>query len=76
MFLDYPVVEQLFRVVVWVVIGIPVAILIFSLFATFLTVKLAALALMWGVTIALIGYLLGIPWSIWFRLRHGRWPQS
>jgi hypothetical protein len=37
-------------------------------------ITIAALRL--AVTDAIHGDLIGIPWSIWFRLRHGRWPGS
>jgi hypothetical protein len=29
-----------------------------------------------AITFAIGGYLLGIPWALWFRITHGRWPQS
>ena len=75
MFMDYPLVEAGFRVIVWLVIGIPVAELIFSIASPFIVAALTVVALQVGVVVALIGYLVGIPWSIWFRLRHGRWPE-
>jgi hypothetical protein len=28
-----------------------------------------------GVFIAMVGYVIGIPWSIWFRATKGRWPS-
>lgn len=68
-------VEELFRVVVWLVIGIPIALLLLSVFTTLLTVKLTFVFLAVGVFVAAVGYLIGIPWSIWFRATHGRWPE-
>jgi uncharacterized membrane protein YqaE (UPF0057 family) len=28
-----------------------------------------------GITLALLGYLLGVPYAIGFRLAKGRWPE-
>ena len=52
-----------------IVIGIPV--LSFAL-----TAAITVIALQIAIIGAILGYLIGIPWSIWFRLRHGRWPES
>ena len=52
-----------------IVIGIPLV-----SFAVTAAVTIAALQL--AIIGAILGYLIGIPWSIWFRLRNGRWPQS
>ena len=52
-----------------VVIGIPLV-----SFAVMVAVTMVALQL--AIIGAILGYLIGIPWSIWFRLRHGRWPES
>ena len=40
-----------------------------------LTVALGAFALQVAIVGAIIGYLIGIPWAIWFRVANGRWPQ-
>ena len=52
-----------------IVIGIPLV-----SFAVTAAVTIAALQL--AIIGAMLGYLIGIPWSIWFRLRHGRWPEA
>ena len=39
-------------------------------------IKLTAIALVWAVMLAMVGYLLGIPWALWFRVSKGRWPSS
>lgn len=52
-----------------IVIGIPLV-----SFAVTAAVTIAALQL--AIIGAILGYLIGIPWSIWFRLRHGRWPEA
>lgn len=75
MFLDNPVLETAFRVVVWLVIGIPILIIIWSLFSTILTAVLTVVFMQVAIVVAFAGYLIGIPWSIGFRLRHGRWPE-
>lgn len=67
--------EELFRVVVWVVIGIPMAILLLSVLSPIIVAAITLVAIQVGVFLALIGYIIGIPWSIWFRIRHGRWPN-
>lgn len=54
--------------VVGIVIGIPV-------FLAILTIAITALALQVGIVLAILGYLAGIPYAIWFRLAKGRWPQ-
>lgn len=74
MFLGTPL-EEPFRVIVWLVIGIPVALLIWSVASAFIVAALTAVAIQLGVIGAFIGYLLGIPWSIWFRFTNGRWPE-
>lgn len=75
MFLDNPVLETAFRVVVWLVIGIPILIIIWSLFSTILTAVLTVVFMQVAIVVAFAGYLIGIPWSIGFRLRNGRWPE-
>jgi hypothetical protein len=59
------------------VIGVGLAILIGIPVLSFaITVAITAVALQIAIIGAILGYLIGIPWSIWFRLRHGRWPES
>ena len=68
-------IEEAFRVIVWLVIGIPLALLIWSVASSIIVAAITLVALQVGVLIALIGYLIGIPWSMAFRLRTGRWPE-
>jgi hypothetical protein len=74
MFMGTPL-EEPFRVVVWLVIGIPVALLIWSVASAFIVAALTVVAVQLGVFIAMVGYVVGIPWSIWFRATRGRWPS-
>ena len=46
-------------------IGIPLVSFVVS-------VAITAFALQLAVIGDILGYLIGIPWSIWFRFRHGR----
>lgn len=52
-----------------IVIGIPLVSFVVTAAVTIAALQLAIIG-------AILGYLIGIPWSIWFRLRHGRWPQA
>ena len=67
--------EEPFRVVVWLVVGIPVALLIWSVASAFLVAALTVVAIQIGVVIAMVSYVVGVPWSLWFRATKGRWPQ-
>ena len=40
-----------------------------------ITAGLTVFFLQAAITIAIGGYLLGIPWAIWFRATKGRWPR-
>ena len=62
------VVATVVGIAILVVVGIPVIGMV-------LTVAATAVALQVAIVVAVGGYLLGIPWSIYFRLRHGRWPR-
>jgi len=55
--------------VILVVMGIPVLSLAITAAITVITLQVA-------IVVAILGYLVGIPWSIWFRWRHGRWPEG
>ena len=59
----------MFGVGIAIVIGIP-------LVSFAITAAITLVALQIAIMAAILGYLIGIPWSIWFRLRHGRWPES
>lgn len=50
------------------VVGIPII-------GAVLTVAVTAIALQVAIVVAVGGYLLGIPYSIAFRVVKGRWPQ-
>lgn len=52
-----------------VVVGIPVI-------SAVVVAGITVLALQIAIVVAVGGYILGIPYSIWFRLSKGRWPQS
>ena len=60
MFLGTPL-EEPFRVVVWLFIGLPILALILWVGLQLLLINLTAMALVWAVTLAMVGYLLGIP---------------
>jgi hypothetical protein len=62
-FLGTPL-EEPFRVVVWLFIGLPILALILWVGLQLLLIKLTAVALVWAVLLAMVGYLLGIPWAI------------
>ena len=62
------VVATVVGIAILVVVGIPVIGMVVTVAAT-------AVALQVAIVVAVGGYLLGIPWSIYFRLRHGRWPR-
>jgi hypothetical protein len=63
------VVETVIGIAVFILFGIPVI-------SFALTAATTAIALQVAIAVAIAGYLLGIPWSIWFRVRHGRWPSA
>ena len=52
-----------------VVVGIPVI-------GFAVTAAATVVALQVAIVVAIGGYLLGIPYSIAFRIMKGRWPQS
>lgn len=55
------------------VIGALIAIPIIGLALVF---GISVIALQVAVFVAIVGYIIGIPWSIYFRVRHGRWPEN
>jgi small-conductance mechanosensitive channel len=62
-------IEEPFRVLVWLLIGLPIAAVIVSIGIFIITAKVTYLALMWALAIAVFGYLLGIPWAIYRHLK-------
>lgn len=59
------------------VIGVAiVAVILIPVFSAVIVGAITVAAIQIGIVVAIGGYLLGIPWSIWFRLRHGRWPEA
>ncbi len=63
--------EAPFRILVWLVIGIPVALLIWSVASAFIVAAPTVVAVQLGVFIAMVGYVVGIPSSISFRATKG-----
>lgn len=59
------------------VVGIAIAaVILVPLFSAVIVGAITVAAIQIAVVVAIGGYLVGIPWSIWFRLRHGRWPEA
>ena len=63
-----------------IVIAIPIAIIsiivLVMVGGMVLTMAVTAAALTIGIVGSILLYLIGIPWSIWFRLSKGRWPEE
>jgi len=64
LFLGTPL-EEPFRVIVWLFIGLPLAGFIIWLALNLFAIKLAFLALMLAVVISMVGYVIGIPWTFY-----------
>jgi membrane associated rhomboid family serine protease len=76
MFMDTPA-EEPFRVLVWIFVGIPVLLLIvWPIVSLALTVVLTGIALQVAITASIVGYIVGIPWAIYRRVRDGEWPTT
>jgi len=59
------------------VFGVGLALVIGIPLVSFMIVAAVTLfALQIAIVVAIVGYIVGIPWSIYFRVRHGRWPES
>lgn len=57
---------------IWIAAGALIGI---PLLSFIVTTGIFVNLLQWGLMLAILGYLLGIPWSIWFRVTKGRWPR-
>ena len=53
-------------------IGIPVVIVLMAILIPF---AITIFALQVGIILAVAGYIVGIPWALWFRARNGFWPS-
>ena len=62
------IVGTLLTVALALVVGVPVILFV-------ITAGLTVWLFQWAITLAIIGYLLGIPYAIAFRLVKGRWPR-
>jgi len=59
------------------VVGVGLALVIGIPLVSFVVVAAVTLfALQIAIVVAILGYVIGIPWSICYRSRHGRWPES
>ena len=56
-------------IAILVVVGIPVI-------GFVLTAAVTVVAMQVAIVVSIGGYLVGIPWAVWFRVTHGRWPES
>lgn len=69
MFIGSPL-EEPFRLITWLVIGLPLAAVIVWLGLIILSFMLTFAALAVGVVLSMVGYVIGIPYAIYNSLTH------
>jgi hypothetical protein len=74
-FLGTPL-EEPFRIVVWVLIGLPIVALILWVALQVFTIQLTFAALMWGVLLAMAWWILYWPIAIVYQIVTGRSLQD
>lgn len=58
-------------------VGVAIAaVILVPIFSAVIVGAITVAAIQFGIVAAIGGYLIGIPWSLWFRVTSGRWPDA